>query len=379
MESLPSPFEQPPPIPPLPAIVSPPYRLPRPGEAVYPGDLPGPQPQAYTPLPPPPSSANRPVAAQAATSQPEGTNGSDEHTPAAAEPKAEPEDSVPSATSEVLPPRESIGTMHEVPATVVEHLGPIVDVASMSENTDQSPEPVEAERDTRNCGHPLAEEPKLAAPTETKPIPEQKLVVEQTDTHSVITDLSYPDQRLSAEVAAVIAQGIPETWQAIDTEGGSDAFYLDDADDPTLFLKAWTTGDQQLAAEEMDVAPYVEAIVSDKAVQQLARDNGFSGITYIRPIAAGSDRQAGKEYTVYPWVDAYLPDPWDRRTRQFNLDEGYILRRIHSITKNLRSYFAAQTINPFDLHPRNVLVSRNTTGPRHLYLVDATEFSITRT
>jgi hypothetical protein len=187
-----------------------------------------------------------------------------------------------------------------------------------------------------------------SAPTiETHVIDGQQVTVNKTHTDQGLVDLFLDE---------LPGNGIAENWWKVNPykdEETSKGFYVDSRGDPVFFCKEYPYPNLQSdPTKEIRQAERIRDAVSSEAAQQLAREHGFAGISYVEPLAAVEDA-SGAYMVVYPMQQGEVLEGADDLVSDTSSPE---LVALDAMVDKLGSELRAQGVDPNDMHAGQFLV-----------------------
>ncbi|HSX43416.1 MAG TPA: hypothetical protein VLF59_05010 [Candidatus Saccharimonadales bacterium] len=204
--------------------------------------------------------------------------------------------------------------------------------------------------------------------------------------YQVVVNRGYGDRALVREVLQQINTAtLGDGWVPVrhpDARYDNRAYFRTTAE-PRLFFKVTyppTDNDDVYEVEpgqgvsELYRTPIVRATINSQSAQQAAMARGYSGITYVEPLASLIDRQSGAEITVYPWQDGRkVPSPVDAAGNQIPLRENTDPYNLEYLRYTLQALLALRGVAGNDIHSGQFIIAAD--GERdHLYFIDAEDF-----
>lgn len=129
-------------------------------------------------------------------------------------------------------------------------------------------------------------------------------------THDLVVNRSHPNQGLVDDALETYETGWPWTEVPIhQSHLVSRKYFVDDPDHRGFMAKftdyAQEEPDRTIAeaTTELAQAPDVRAIVDSDAAQQIAREQGFAGISFVEPVLAVEGHGTEERTVIYPWQD----------------------------------------------------------------------------
>jgi hypothetical protein len=222
-------------------------------------------------------------------------------------------------------------------------------------------------------------------------------------------NVDHPNRELLNTVADELRHGVPDSWEKIPKPGRNAGNYRHDqpgADgEPTLFVKpkdTYTpqqitqtvkniedqfrgTADEAIAAaqayewlaarttaqHELEMAPEVDAVVHTSEAQALARQYGYNGLTYVKPLAVITDKATGSEQLVYPWQRGQ--STIDPTTSGLTIP-GDTYQTLHVMTQKLDNIFERHGIISEDLNAKQLRIETHDDGTQTLHLIDTERY-----
>lgn len=111
---------------------------------------------------------------------------------------------------------------------------------------------------------------------------------------------------------------------------------------------------------EMSIATDIKRIVESENIQNVFQFSGIDSVDYVEPLIGVINRDSGKKYIVYPFVDG---------AKFYDTEIPDDLRIFKSI-RRLEAVISDKGIKPHDLQGGQFLVERSTDGKVHLHLLD---------
>jgi hypothetical protein len=197
------------------------------------------------------------------------------------------------------------------------------------------------------------------------------IVVSVSGTHVVFVHTKHPLGSAVNEVAERIVDDRGEFILADVPQFENRQYLTDSTEDPELFVKVThpptdrryegTPTDPRCAQNEMDIAPAVSRIIGSEAAQAVAREQGYTGIDYVAPVAAARNRHTGVETVAYLWQEGR--SVLDLTTVEAQAEWG----RIEAVGSGLYDVFQANCVWSDDLRVDQILLDED----HKLHLLDA--------
>ncbi|MCX6727106.1 MAG: hypothetical protein NTY75_04885 [Candidatus Shapirobacteria bacterium] len=196
--------------------------------------------------------------------------------------------------------------------------------------------------------------------------------------HFPKTDILVPSQtNITQEYIEYFKDGLPSNFIEVSPE-----IFFNSPDNPTLVAKqrimrakdvrrkrheggyirmtqeSMNAGNSLM--NEFSLVEEIQQVVNSEEAQQFAKEKGFEGLAYVRPIIGIINRENGKKYMVYPFIEG----------KQWYTSPPGMIIEDHEPVQPLINLFEEKGINPEDLIPRQFRI-----GPDNwMYLLDTDQY-----
>lgn len=111
---------------------------------------------------------------------------------------------------------------------------------------------------------------------------------------------------------------------------------------------------------ELRLADEIQQVVNSAEAQNFAKEKGFEGLKYVRPIIGIINRENGKKYMIYPYI----------KGKQWFISPPGMIIEDHEPVQPLINLFEENGINPEDLIPRQFRIGTD----NWMYLLDTDQY-----
>jgi hypothetical protein len=235
-------------------------------------------------------------------------------------------------------------------------------------------------------------------PTDTATPDNANRLVRQTDAYVEAIDIgqneitanrAHPDQALVDGIIARAAAGVTTetmhpTHSKPDHRNGNRTYYVDQADNPTIFAKQTQLrqradgSTKPLGDAEVMHARLVGRVLDTVEAQVIVRAEGYEGVSYVPPLAAVHNAETQTETIFYPWQEGrQLEESGDMEEIEPTPPDSE-LARLDRIGYALVDLFQANGIISEDFSDQHFLISTDEWGRVSLHVIDTEGFEITR-
>lgn len=195
------------------------------------------------------------------------------------------------------------------------------------------------------------------------------------ETFDLVVNRGHENQALVDQAVTRLTDG--SAWfESEQQQYPERTFHADDLNTPTLFAK--TTQFALDESRELDdginelvMSREVKKVVDSEQAQLAVREQGFSGIHYVEPLAMAVSVESDAGMTIYPWQHGQLTplaDVWELEIpEEVARDE---LDRVSAVVEDLRALLGANGIEAPDLSANQILIDEN----NNLALLDIEEY-----
>lgn len=191
-------------------------------------------------------------------------------------------------------------------------------------------------------------------------------------TQDLVINRSHPDQAIVDSAIAKLEDGSPwEEFTDCLSHLNTREYLVDDPEDPKLFAKTtdYSREEHDRTTEEgvreVVQASEVRDIINSPQAQELAQQQGFTGISFVEPLLVADKHGTQQQTVVYPWQEG----------RAYSGEEGLHgaiggsvpgseLHRLSTVVDRLEGLFGANGISAEDFGNEQILVGRD--GMLHL-------------
>lgn len=139
-------------------------------------------------------------------------------------------------------------------------------------------------------------------------------------------------------------------------------YFADSAEDPSFFAKVTSQLNEPEGLKEIELASYVQSVVSSEQAQRIVQDHGFSSVSYVEPLVV-IDKPGEQQTIVYPYQAGVKIDFSEDPVETARAEE------LCEVVNKLNGLLAANGVNACDIEHHQFIAEGD-----DLYLLDAEHY-----